>query len=365
MSRVPPERINYGWIIGSGVVGVALLGAASVTQYALNWTGFPVETLISVGTAFLLAGALYFLQRRFVIGVVARTAESVATRTAETVAEAVVDEKVKELDARLDQLGERMNEVLTERHRRQDAAVEAMGVPTFYSIAGALAEANKLGAIADGQVRVQASNDRNELALDFSWRHERGDGRFSQAARDALTIEAHIYADQVGYGVRPVIATIWEAGEQAEQVGLRLREQLENRGRLKNATTLDWPMALRNLKQSVDLAIRSRRRDGTGWLKGALYELVTSGWAITDAGLETPGGGVVLAESAFPDLRGGGSAGMLKDWPPPAPGGMDQDLWDELLRRGSLHFPIRHLPFVSEPPWFPLTKPPQPTPSPR
>lgn len=357
MTAMNSERVRYRWVVGSGAVGVLLVAAALFTQYALGWSGAPIEALISIGTAFMLAGALYFLQRRFVIEV-----RQVATRTAEAVVDARVTERVQEVNARLDQLDQRMNELLTHRSQRQDAAVQGLDVPTFESMSTALAEANKLWAIVDGQVRVQASRDRDELALDFSWIRYVADDRFQQPQRDVLKVEAFVYADENLQGGRPVIETTWKPVDSAEEVGLRLREQLEHAGRWKGTGTLDWPMALRNLKSSLDLAIRSRRRDGTGWLTGALYEMVGEGWAITDAGVERAGYGIVLPESEFPDFYGEGRAHMerMKNWPPKAPDFTEQDLWVELTRRSRNRFPISRGPFLAPPTRIPLTEPPRP-----
>lgn len=361
MTEPQNERVNYGWVVGSAIVGLILGALAFFGQYWVNWSGAPVEALISIGTAVMLAAALYFLQRRFVVEV-----RMEASRTAESVADARVAERVKEVNARLDELGHRMDQIASERRQRQDAAVESMHVPTFDSVATALAEANKLAAIVDGQLRVQGSRDRDELALDFSWIRDMGDDRFQRPQRDALEVKAHIYADERVQGGRPVIETTWKPDEPAERVGMRLREQLERAGRWRGEGTLDWPLALRNLQDSLGLAIRSRRKDGTGWLSGALYELVTEGWAITDDGVERAGYGVVLPEDEFPDVYAEGSAAMERreNWPPKAPQYTDQGVWDAVLQRGQSRFPLmRGGPFRSAPRRIPLTEPPSRSPA--
>ncbi len=233
--------------------------AAFVTEYLFSWKGAAIETLVGVGTSLLLAAVLFFLQRRFVSVV-----EEVATRAAEMAVEARVEERVRQVDARIDELGQRLNQALEARNQRQDAAVQALDVPTYQSVANALAEANRLGAIVDGNVRVQGSRERGELALDFSWTRQMADGRFSEPDRTELKVEAYIYADEHARGGRPLIRTIWRQKDSADQVGLDLRGQLERRGRWQSDGTLDWPMSLKNLQASLDAAIRSRRRGGSG-----------------------------------------------------------------------------------------------------
>ncbi|MGH2485586.1 MAG: hypothetical protein ACRDHE_06210, partial [Ktedonobacterales bacterium] len=116
-----------------------------------------------------------------------------------------VEQRVQQVDARIDELRDRINAELTARNLRQDSAVQALDVPTYMNLATALAEANRLGAIADGTIRVQGSRERGELALDFSWTRQMADGRFSLPDRTELMVKAYIYADERARGGRPVI----------------------------------------------------------------------------------------------------------------------------------------------------------------
>jgi hypothetical protein len=354
------EHINVWWVIGSFIAGVALIAAAFVTEYLFAWNGAAIETLVGVGTSLLLAAVLFFLQRRFVSVV-----EEVAIRAAETAADARVEQRVRQVDARIDELRDRINAELTARNLRQDSAVQALDVPTYMNVATALAEANRLGAIADGTIRVQGSRERGELALDFSWTRQMADGRFSLPDRTELMVKAYIYADERARSGRPVIQKDWGPGDSAKDVGLELREQLERRGRWHGEGTLDWPMALKNLQASLDLAIRSRRRDGSGpSLQGALIERVGDEWAVTDAGLECPSRGYLLMQSEFPNLIYPRSQ---QDPPPPfkpvRPEWADPSLWQELLAEGRRFFPRREGPFLHAPTWMPLTEGPTPIPN--
>ena len=349
------EHINVWWVIGPSIAGVALVLSAFVTEYLFSWKGAAIETLVGVGTSLLLAAVLFFLQRRFVSVV-----EEVAARAAETAADARVEESVQRVDARIDELGQRLNQVLEARSQRQDSAVQALDVPTYKSIANALAEANRLGAIVDGNIRVQGSRERGELALDFSWKRQMADGRFSEPERTELKVEAYIYADEHARGGRPLIRTIWRPQDSADQVGLELRGQLERRGRWKSDGTLDWPMSLKNLQASLDAAIRSRRRDGSGPVfHGALIERVGDEWALTDAGLECPGRGFLLRHSEFPERT---YARSQQDAPPPfdppRPEWVDPTTWQDLLAEGKRYFPRREGPYLGIPTWIPAEEGP-------
>jgi hypothetical protein len=172
------ERVNLRWVGGSWVVGALSITAAFVMEHFYSWQGVSLETMVNIGTALLLAGVLFFLQRRFVTGV-----EEVVRRAAASAADARIDERVGQVGARLDELEERMNEVLTARRQRQDDAIGALDVPTFESVATALAEANALGALAYDHVTVQASAEISELGLEFSWGVDLGNGRLEHGYR--------------------------------------------------------------------------------------------------------------------------------------------------------------------------------------
>lgn len=354
----PRQRVNLPLVIGSWVVGALMIGGAFWQEHYHRWRGVSLETLISVGSAFLLAGVLFFLQRSFLTDV-----EEIASRTATGVADARIDERVQEVDLRLDQLDERMAEVLAERRRVHDAAVEAIGRPTFESVAGALAVANSLDSLAYGHVTVQASHDLTELGLECSWGTDWGNGRFGEDGRDRLTFRPHVYADDRGSGPHYIYEIDWGPNETVDQVYLRLRQQLESRGRWKTEGTLDWRMALRNLQRSLDLAIRSRRRDTDEWvIEGALFELVGEEWAVTEAGLECPLHDYILRESEFPDrnplARIARRGEPPKEFRPPKPDWVDEELWEELLWRGGKHFPISKGPAIMAPSWAALSEGP-------
>jgi hypothetical protein len=333
-----------------------LIVVAFSEEHFHKWRGVSLQTMVSVGAAFLLAGVLFFLERRFL-----KEINDVAATAATAAADARMDQRDQQVTLRLDQLDERMNELLETRARRQDESVRALDVPTAESVANALAEANKLGAIAYGHVTVQASRDLYELGLEFSWGADAGDGRFGMPARAVLMVRGRVYADERSHRPRPVIETEWQVNEASEEIGLRLREQLESRGRWQGDGTLDWPMALRNLQKSLDLAIRSRRRDGSsGLIRGALFELVGDDWAITEAGLECPSRDFLLSEREFPEryTMRGVRPKEAEAWRPEPPEWVDSALWDELLTRGRQHYPIDRGPIMGTLSWTPLKEGP-------
>lgn len=266
----PRPPVNWRWVIGSGVVGAGLIAVAFWLESDYGWQGVSEETLVSIGTAILLAGVVFLLGRQFL-----RSVGMYAKQVARQEADARIEEADRAVDLRLDALSERMNEMTRVRDAAHDAAVEGLALPSFETMTAALAAANKLGAPRIGHVAVQGSADPDELGVIFSWGINMGDGRFAEPAHYALSVRPVVYADFLVRGATPWLELEWNNGatadedETADQLGLRLIERLQESGRWQGPTTLDWQQTLINLKKALDLAIRSRRREaGALWLKG-------------------------------------------------------------------------------------------------
>ena len=352
------QRANWPWIVGSEGLGLVLIAVAFYVEDKHRWTGASEATLIDVGSAFLLAGVLFFVQRRFLKDV----SDVVQKAATEEVAA-----QIGPLRVRLDELAREVDEDLRQRDEESVAAARAMEEDTtYYTVATLLAAANDLGALYQDTVTVQASTNPDELGLEFSWIDDLGDGRFGVEPHIALRVRGRIYADIEGRSDgRPVIQTDWQPSMLAKQVGVELISQVRHKSRWNGSGTLDWQFALRNLRQAVELAIRSRqRREVEGLLQGALIEMVNDEWFITDAGIECPGRGYLLAEHTFFEkIRKPGLIGMIDDprWAPPArPEGVDDVTWQRIVARAKWVFPIRRGPVIMAPTWRGRKEPPTP-----
>lgn len=152
-------RTDWRWIAVSTAVGVLFLLLAFLPQDLWRRHEVVTGTLVSVGTAFLLAAALYFIQRRFITQV-------------GDVATAVIDEIAEEsrsLDLRLDELRARMQEDLGMKEQSQLDVVDSMSYPTYFNVAGALAKANGARAIRMFGVVVQGSPTPGQVQTTFQW----------------------------------------------------------------------------------------------------------------------------------------------------------------------------------------------------
>lgn len=286
------EHLNVRLFVWSWVLGASLVGAAFATEGWLGWVGVSTETMVSIGSIFLLAGAIFLLERHFVVRVSAAVERAAIHAVDERISAATHDTTV-----RLHELEERMAELIAEQSTQQDAAVRDLVDPTYEHVADALAVANATGAITFGHVTVQGSTDFNELGLEFSWMEDKGTGRFAVPPGARLRIKAEVYADEHVSGGKPYIEVEWTPAKTALDVGQELRDQLIARGRWNGDDTLRWQTALQNLQVALDLAIRSRRRESEfGLLQGALNQLVGE-WAVTEAGIECPARGFLFPES--------------------------------------------------------------------
>jgi hypothetical protein len=330
--------VRWGWVTGCFAGGGALVGLAFLVEARWHWQGVSTSVLVQLGASLGLAGVLFLLERRFTRRV-ERASERAAKHAAEQV-ETRMQERTDRLAARLDELQSDVMKRVRRRAEEQDATIAALRDDVSYeTVTTALTEANRLNAIHDGQVTVQASYNPDGLILTFSWvedtdiNSERSSG-------------PHLDVDGAGVNVE------WRPGEPGGEVGHRLVEELQRAGRWDGETTLDWGVTLRNLQASLDLAISSIRRDRYAWhLHGPLIELVSPTWVLTTAGVEHLGRGLMVPEADFPEQiprviansspTARQRAEEARTWCPEAPNAVDPAEWERVISHGRSVFPRR------------------------
>jgi hypothetical protein len=326
-------------VVFSLFLGLLFIAGAFWLEREFDWNGVSLEVLVNVGTTLLLASLLFFLQRRFV---------SQITKATERAASVVVDSRIEErlgpVGVRLEELSSRMDDLIAQRDQSQDQAMQELDRPTYSSVATAIAMAQRINAISQGKVTVQASDDPLGYRAEFSWLQDSGDGRFGNAPRDVLAIS--IMAPSKTQGRKAT--TNWGATDTAEFVGVRLISDLGS----GDFTNNNWVKALANLQKALEVAVHSRRGDdNTLRIQGQLRELVGEKWAITSAGVES------LDHDFKCDRLD--SLGIDEQAHPPKPDWVEEPLWRELLRRGSEYFPNHVGPYLQAPRFVPLTRGPE------
>lgn len=275
-----------------------------------------------------------------------------------------VDGDSEQPSDRIDEIQKLLDKQNASEVRNEDRIIAALREEaSFFSVAGAMATANKLGALAEGQVTLRASLEPR-IDITFSWQQSVGDGRFSTPSGTFLNISAHV--DSEHGGGTPVIEANWNSTEKPEEVIGRINAKLQAADRWDGPKTINWAQIFRDLHQAIVLAVAYKRRDrSTPWgLHGAMYELHGQDWAITQAGIEyRPIEQVVLAEHEFPESKQSRTrmtSTNLDGWSPTPPEGADPAEWQHVLWRGLWHFPIRRGPVVAQPTWRPSTTVPAP-----
>jgi hypothetical protein len=272
----PSSSLNWGWLIGCWVGGGLLILLAFVFQTVWHWVGAIIELLVEAGVALAFVGLAFLFERRFVRGI---------ARAAAGAAEEMFAQRTRDLETRVDELTTAVQQRNQEAAQNQDSLVEALDYPTYQNIMEILEEADKLQAVAGSwvgpEVTVAASPDRDLLSVGFFRYHI-----VLNPSTFTLEVTARPHAHARNRPTPP-LQLRWNNSESAEEFGHRFSQQLLTSGMLDNPDDFDWSLASANLKKSLDIAFRSRRREAGAWLlDGRLYELLGDDWAVTTAGLE-------------------------------------------------------------------------------
>lgn len=270
---MPDDRsdgeLNWPWLIGCCVIGLCLIGLALGLQTAFKWVGVVPDTLVEAGVGTVIIGIAFLFERRFARKV---------TRAAAEAAEASFARQAGQMQARIDQLTEAVRDREREDARSDDEVISGLEYPDFVNIVRALSAAYTLNALATPWLKVTASGDRDLLSLRFSTVRE----------QDRYYVQILVTPEK-NAKTHPTSQTIilWSRDETTVDVGRKIILEIQRRGLVDDLDGFDWSAALANLRKSLDVAVRSRRRDSDAWrLDGKLYELLGDDWAVTSSGLE-------------------------------------------------------------------------------
>lgn len=303
------------------------------------WPNVTVDTITSVGVAFLLTFVLFAFERRFTRNVAAQVRDTT---------EAAVAVRTKALGARLDELEARLSARRAETEATQNRVVDAIAEEvSFSTLAAALSEAERVGAIEDGSLTVPASTQPPWLAAQFRFGTShvvRGDGLIiNDGTVPSLTVKVEV-EKLVGEFGRPIFEVEWDPATESDEVGDDLTTQLRHRGRLGEAKVFDFSLAVRELQRGLRLALSDQRSPaGSEALHGHLLELVGEDWAITRAGVENLRTGLLLTLEEI-GLSSRGRLSEISKVPIMPPSEASPEQWNYLRSRAGLQ-PVRH-PFL-------------------
>ena len=330
-SSAPVERIRWRWVLVCFGVGLLLTLAPFVLEDRWGWTGVAPSTMTNLGTAFLLAAVLFFLERKFVTTVRRAAGQAVAGVANE------LRQTTADLRTSIDELQAAAAQRAADAATEQDAAVARLGDDvSFETLTGALSEAYDMRALDGDSVTVLAGASLAAPRFMVSWLRYEDD--LGVGTGEALVFR-YVPARKPNPGRTgtPVVRRRWMPSTSAADFGAELIREMQKNGFGPEAKQFDYGTLFANLRAALADALAARRDES--WFNGSLIEYANP-WAVTSVGLEHRLHGVVLQADAFPPASGSKAADAPKRTPrPAAPAWADQGDFDWVYEWAQAYFP--------------------------
>lgn len=344
-----PAKLNWVWIALCSVVGCGAIGVAwaLVRKDEESLPGFWSGVLINVGTSILLAGVVFWLERRFVrqTGEVALSVATTAATAAAVQTAAARDRTDKQLFARLSDLEERLDKQRSAQTVAADQTLRKLNEDASYaSVALALKNALQMGAITGEGLVVPAGDEVTSPRVKFiyrqAWRNEDGDG--DEEGLEVAYVPIRSSGETVNAFNVFGVTSYWNEGQDPASVFHALMEQMVSRGYGYETRRLKIEPAFRHLAKALPEAVSARRGDESAWQSSAsLLEVIQEGWVITTDGVEVKGRGLIVATGVFqnePSFQAQAALGWEK---PEKPDWADSEEWDVAMSRGRAVLSLR------------------------
>jgi hypothetical protein len=305
--------VRWLWIVltalvGGGVIvwGAVFVGRADAQDY---WAGVAANA----GTSVVLAGFLFWLERRFAGS--ARQAVTEAAQVAASGATAAFQQEAAELRA---SVREALDDLEGELQARRSAEEEESRTlftglreeVSFERLAEAFRLADEAKVLSGWQLVVPAG-DQDAPRISVAW------------MTDPVERIGFFYEDGSSLAVP---TAIWGPEERLADAFDRFRGEMVAHGYGPAFNQMTPSDVLRHVVRALDEGLSGRRGDEGAWRSASpLREVVTDGWVLTDAGLEVRRHGVVLEASSAPS--------PLVEWRPDPPEGLDPELWKAAVLR--------------------------------
>ncbi|SDQ67532.1 hypothetical protein [Arthrobacter crystallopoietes] len=326
-------KINWIWIVACAGAGCAAIGWGwSIIQSDENaLSGFWSGVLVNVGTSILLAGVLFWLERRFVkeAGKVAiAAATNAVTQTA-----AARNEANERLSARISDLEERLTRQRAEQEKADVETIASLSEDASHdSVFSALRTAYEIGAITGKGLTVPTGLEPTAPRVTFrfrpGWRNEEGGGQ-----DEGLDVEYVVQASRNRIGA-PLVIVSWDRNEDPAQIFHELMEEMVRAGFGAETRRMKIEPAFRHLQRALRDAVSARRGEESAWQSGDPFlEFVTEGWVITKSGVEVQGHGIVAQAANF-DNQGASGPRPLPSWDAPKkPDWAEAQIWEVAMDR--------------------------------
>lgn len=332
------KRLNWKLIGLCAVVGVAaVVGAfALVANDEQALPAFWAGVLVNLGTTILLAGALFWLEQRFVrdTQTVVGEAKQVAGEAKQAVEEVKSQgesrkQETERLNTRLDGLEARLTEQRDRQVQEEKSVLDALSEDaSFEAISEALTSASDIGAISEQGVTVPAGPDLASPRVNFAPKQGWSDP-FEGDDPDFIEVSYRASDASGRYA-----AVNWLPDIGPEQAFADLNEEMVKQGLGFEARQVQVEVVFANLSASLVQAVTARRAEDSAWLSTgcSLHEFIADGWAVTSKGLEVRGHGVVMESRHFSRVVTPGSRNSLPSMPT-KPEWAEQGLWEFAVKR--------------------------------
>jgi hypothetical protein len=352
--RLSDTPVRWILILLSFMVGIGLVAFAIYTDVHWRWIGLVPSAILQVGLTFALAGMLFVLEQNF-----SRTVRRDTERI-----ERKFEERTREIEARLDAIGEETKSELERRYSTQDEALDDLERNvSFTTVSSAFTVANDLNATKHGRVTVRATTSMDGYRLTFGWEVPMANPYLSDDLWDSPP-ELRIILDATSVsrsGSFQSVELRWEPGQSAVTFGAELTQEIQAAGLFTEASCVNWEYALRELHRALKIAIDSRRAGNDSWdLGGELIELVDDQWAISTSGIHCHEKEYFLA---FEDIPPRPTAVITRRRdlqkspadPPPQPAWVSIEDWKIIVDRSLNYHPRNFLLGPIDDDWRPMT----------
>lgn len=336
-----PAKLNWIWIavcsaVGCGAVGVAWL---FVRDDDKSLPGFWSGVFVNVGTSILLAGVIFWLERRFVsqTGEVALSAATTAATAAAVQTAAARDSADAQLFARLSDLEERLENLRSAQAVADDQTLQKLNDDASYgSVSVAFKNALQTGAITEEGLVVpageEATSPRIKITYRQGWMNEEGDGQDEELQVAYIPGRRSDEAFNI-FKVHGVSAC-WNEGQDPTDVFHILRQQMVSRGYGVEARRLKIEPVFNHIATALPEAVSARRGEASaGQSSASLLEVIQRGWVITTSGVEVKGYGLIVAADVFQDEPHFPPQPAVGREEPEKPEWADSELWDVAMSR--------------------------------
>ncbi len=313
MTLSPTERnpLNWLWITVGGVLGCLATGAAWYLEAKWGWDGVTPSVLVNVGSTVALAGAVFWLERRFVGTVKTELSAERAERASE----------MTKVRARVSEIEDRMRDLVAEDDAALAHALDrARDTPDYDTLTDVFQRAIDMNALWAPQVTVPTSHAMTGNSLQFRW----GPSMQTDALGDVYwdgPKKLHIESGLRGFGgpQREQRSLIWVEGADTSTIGMAVRQALIAGGAPVDDASFSWTVTLNNLADLLRLAIDSRK--GTPdrpRFAGQIKRMLAPNLIATTAGIETIDGRIILRADEVPKTTIVGT-GAPEPWRPTSP----------------------------------------------